>query len=116
MDKVAIIQPTHLGDALCSVPLYRALRRGWPGAEIVYAATEASRPFFHRLGAYHDHLLLMDDCGPEQAEFLIDAWRAERLDLVIALEFAPPASFWDGPPPADGGPEPSAVAATLEED
>jgi ADP-heptose:LPS heptosyltransferase len=114
MDKVAIIQPTHLGDLLCSVPLFRALRRGWPEAEIIFAGDEDWRPLFHRFAGYYDRLLLVDDWSPELAELLASKLAAESLDLVIPLSFCPPASFWDGPPA--GGPEPAAVAVALDGD
>jgi ADP-heptose:LPS heptosyltransferase len=118
VDKIAIIQPTHLGDMLCSVPLYRALRHAWPGAEIIFAGSEATRPCVQRFGAYLDRQLvvedLLDDLTAGQAEWLAGALRGESLDLVVALDFRPPTVFWDGPP-ADGGSEPSAVAVTFED-
>jgi ADP-heptose:LPS heptosyltransferase len=114
LKKIAIIQPTHLGDLMCSVPLYRALRRGWPEAEIIFAGSEAVRPFFDRFGAYLDRFLVVDEWASSQAELLARALAAESLDLVIPLGFCPPAAFWDGPPAADL--EPSAVVVTFEDD
>lgn len=120
MRKIAIIQPTHLGDLLCSVPLYRALRRGWPEAEILLVGDDSTRPVFPRLREYIDRLLTVggvaDRWKPGQLEFLVASLRAEAPDLVIPLDFCPPASFWAGPCAAGGESAPSAVPVILEDD
>jgi ADP-heptose:LPS heptosyltransferase len=56
-ERIAVVRALHLGDLLCSVPLFRALRSCWPGAEITLVGLPWARSIVERFDACLDDLL-----------------------------------------------------------
>ncbi len=52
--RVVILRALRLGDLLCSVPAFRALRSAWPEAEIVLVGLPWARSFVERFPMYLD--------------------------------------------------------------
>src|SRR2546430_11277238 len=101
--KVGIIEPMNLGDLLCTVPLFRALRAVWPTAEIVLIGDEIVVPFYDRFPMYLDRLVQIDEdiiWHPDPGRTrTADLLREERFDIVVKLHFwigtRPVTSYWD---------------------
>ncbi|NGM86614.1 glycosyltransferase family 9 protein [Parapusillimonas sp. SGNA-6] len=66
--RVAIFRALNLGDLLCTVPAFRALRGALPSARISLVGLESARPVVARFGHYLDELILFpgDPAFPEQ--------------------------------------------------
>jgi len=67
--RVAVFRALNLGDLLCTVPAFRALREALPDASISLIGLESARPVVARFGQYLDELILFpgDPAFPEQA-------------------------------------------------
>jgi ADP-heptose:LPS heptosyltransferase len=91
--RVAILRALKLGDLLCSVPAFRALRAALPEAEIVLIGLPWASAFVERFDRYLDGLLEFPGYPglPERplepdrtVNFLREA-QARRFDLVIQM-------------------------------
>jgi ADP-heptose:LPS heptosyltransferase len=91
--RVVILRALQLGDLLCSVPAFRALRAALPEAHITLVCLPWARDFVTRFNAYFDDFLEFPGFPglPERPfvveqfpEFLSQAHRA-RFDLAIQL-------------------------------
>jgi ADP-heptose:LPS heptosyltransferase len=89
--QVAVFRALNLGDLLCSVPAFRALREALPRAWIALVGLESARPVVERFHRYLDELILFpgDPAFPEQparSAELPDFYRrmaARRFDLAL---------------------------------
>ena len=91
--RVVILRALKLGDLLCAVPAFRALRSAWPEAEIVLVGLPWAREFVERFGMYLDGfrelpgfpgLPEVEPDLPRIPDFLKEV-QAEGFDLAIQL-------------------------------
>ena len=52
--RIIILRALQLGDLLCAVPAFRAIRSAWPEAEIVLVGLPWARGFVERFALYLD--------------------------------------------------------------
>src|SRR6185369_13799545 len=87
--KIAIFRALHLGDLLCSVPAFRALRRTYLNAEITLLGLPWASTFTKRFSAYFDRFIYFPGYSglPEQEyveeafEFFLQRIQREKFDL-----------------------------------
>jgi ADP-heptose:LPS heptosyltransferase len=90
--SIAIFRALNLGDFLCAVPAFRALRHAVPTARITLIGLESMRPCIQRFGHYINELVDFpgDPAFPEQAArvcALPDFYRRMRaLGFDLALQ------------------------------
>jgi ADP-heptose:LPS heptosyltransferase len=89
--RIAIFRALNLGDLLCAVPAFRALRRAFPGAHIALISLPWAQAFVDRFPAYLDEFITFPGWPglPEQpldpirtVQFLQDM-QARRWDVVL---------------------------------
>lgn len=91
--RLAIIRALHLGDLLLAVPALRAIRQGFPSAEITLIGLRWSQDFVHRFRHYLDRWrefpgypgLLEVRGDPERTRAFVTAERAYGYDLVLQM-------------------------------
>ncbi len=91
--RLAVVRALHVGDLLLSVPALRALRSGFPNAEITLIGLPWARDFVQRFHRYVDRHrefpgypgLLEVDVVPSRLQAFLDQERAYRYDLVIQM-------------------------------
>jgi ADP-heptose:LPS heptosyltransferase len=91
--RVVILRALKVGDLLCAVPVFRALRAAWPQAEIVLVGLPWSCSFVERYADYLDGFREFPGYpGLPEREPLLDRippflseLQAERFDLAIQL-------------------------------
>ena len=91
--RLAIVRALHVGDLLLAVPALRALRTGFPAAEITLIGLPWAQDFVSRFRRYVDRLrefpgypgLLEVDAVPARTRAFLDEERAHRYDLVVQM-------------------------------
>jgi ADP-heptose:LPS heptosyltransferase len=56
--KIVVFRALQLGDTLCSIPAFRALRMAYPGAEITLISLPWAKFVIERFTNYFDHLIV----------------------------------------------------------
>ena len=90
--RIAIYRALFLGDLLCTVPAFRALRQGFPDAEITLIGLPWARAFVDRM-PYLDHFCEFPGYSgieevpydPAATERFLAAARAARYDLAFQM-------------------------------
>jgi heptosyltransferase II len=77
-ERLAVLAPNWLGDAVMALPLVADIRRAWPDTRIIVAARKAVAPLYSMVPAIDDALTLD---GERDVERLADA----RCDAVVLL-------------------------------
>src|SRR3712207_3844932 len=89
--RIVIFRALQLGDLLCAVPAWRALRRHWPHARITLVGLPWAREFVSRFHGYLDDFLEFPGHRglPERHAVAADAFlheiRARRFDLALQM-------------------------------
>lgn len=92
--KIAVFRALQLGDMLCAVPAFRALRAAYPNAEIVLLGLPWAESFTERFAAYFDRFMHFPGYPglPEQPfdpatwEQFASRMRDERFDLILQMQ------------------------------
>jgi ADP-heptose:LPS heptosyltransferase len=90
--RIVVLRALYLGDLLCAVPAFRALRRRFPMAEITLIGLPWAADFVRRL-PYVDRLLSFPgypgiaeaDYRPERTSAFLAEARGHRYDLAIQM-------------------------------
>ena len=97
--KIAVFRGLYLGDLVAATPALRALRRGYPGAEISLVTLPWAAVLSPHLALYADRLIPypgapgLDGEGEEAAlERFIGEMQAEGFDLAVNLHGRGPTS------------------------
>ncbi len=91
--RVAVLRALQLGDMLCAVPAFRALRAALPDAEIILVGLPWAAAFVERFSAYLDGLLEfpgypgLPERTPQldQVPTFLTAARQQRFDLAVQM-------------------------------
>lgn len=92
--KIAVFRALQLGDMLCAVPAFRALRAAYPQAEIVLLGLPWAASFVERFSAYFDGFIHFPGFPglPEQPfdqvewQYFVNQVRNERFDLILQMQ------------------------------
>src|SRR4051812_40218475 len=94
VNKIAVFRALHLGDMLCAVPAFRALRMAYPNAEITLLGLPWAQSFVERFNKYFDRFIYFPGYPalPEQ-EFdaekffsFLQKVQAEEFDLLLQMQ------------------------------
>lgn len=92
--KIAVFRALQLGDMLCAVPAFKALRNAYPTAEITLIGLPWAKSFVQRYSAYINRFIAFPGYEglPEQpynAEsfaYFISAMQQEKFDLLLQMQ------------------------------
>jgi ADP-heptose:LPS heptosyltransferase len=92
--KIAVFRALQLGDLLCAVPAFRALRYAYPGAEIILLGLPWAASFVQRFPRYFDRFIHFPGYpGLPEQPFDESAWQIflkrmqhEEFDLLLQLQ------------------------------
>ena len=91
--KIAIFRALFLGDLICSVPAFRALRQRFPEAEITLIGLPWAEAFVQRMQRYVDRFVTFGgypgirevEASPERKAALLEEQRAYGYDIAIQM-------------------------------
>ncbi len=92
--RIAIVRALPgLGDMLCAVPAWRALRAAWPNAHITLIGLPSARWVASRFGQYIDRVAVMpgfpglvdQSLAAEDVPAFLTAMQHERFDLALQM-------------------------------
>ena len=92
--KIAVLRALQLGDMLCAVPAFRALRAAYPDAEIVLLGLPWAKSFTERFDTYFDGFIHFPGYPglPEQPfeqlawQQFVNQLRKEGFDLILQMQ------------------------------
>lgn len=92
--KIALFRALQLGDVLCAVPAFRALRQAYPQAEITLIGLPWAGAFVQRFNQYINRFIVFPGYpGLPEQPFSKAAWdqfveqmRAEQFDCIIQMQ------------------------------
>ena len=92
-ERIAVLRALQLGDLLCAVPAFRALRRAFPSAQVALIGLPWAEELLRRYPAYLDELIVFpgfpgvpeQELRPELLGGFFDAVQARDFDLAIQL-------------------------------
>src|SRR5690242_14588964 len=92
--KIAIFRALKIGDMLCAVPAFRALRAAYPAAQITLLGLPWAKSFVERFHKYIDRFIHFPGCEglPEQPyneaalRNFINKMKIEKFDLVLQMQ------------------------------
>src|SRR5438477_7258532 len=93
IEQIAIFRALYLGDLLLAVPALRAIRAGFPDAEITLIGLPWAESFVHRFSRYIDRFVEFVGypgieempVDPERTQRFLDEQRAYGYDLVVQM-------------------------------
>jgi ADP-heptose:LPS heptosyltransferase len=93
LTRVAILRALKLGDLLCAVPAFRALRAALPRAHVTLVGLPWACAFVERFGHYFDDLLVLpgypgfpeQPCAVDQIPDFLARAQARDFDLAIQM-------------------------------
>jgi ADP-heptose:LPS heptosyltransferase len=92
IERIAVFRALVLGDLLCAVPALRALRRGFPDAEITLVGLPWAEALVQRLPMIDDFIAFPGhpelpeiDCEVRAVPRFLDQVQARRFDLALQL-------------------------------
>src|SRR5581483_6922189 len=96
--RVVVLRALKLGDLLCAVPTFRALRMAWPKSEIILLGLPWAQTFAERYHEYLDGFRVfpgfpgLPELEPDIAGIPAFLWdmQEERFDLAIQLHGSGP--------------------------
>jgi len=91
--KIVVLRPSAVGDFVFALPALQALKRAYPGAELVLAGKAWHRAFLRGRPGPVDRVVEVPPVQgvgaagtkADEAERFIDAMRAERFDLALQM-------------------------------
>ncbi|HEX6506076.1 MAG TPA: LPS biosynthesis glycosyltransferase, partial [Chloroflexota bacterium] len=91
--RIAMLRALYLGDLLLAVPALRALRAGFPEAEITLISLPWAQSFAQRFGRYVDRFVAFEgypglqevSVDPERSRRFVEEQRGHDYDLVIQM-------------------------------
>lgn len=95
--KVLLVQTAKIGDFVCTTPLIRELRRGWPGAELHLLIDPVNEPLV-RHNPYGLRVHLLPDGklrGIQGRRWLYRLLREQAIDTTICV--SPSLTLWLAP-------------------
>lgn len=96
--SIVVLRALQLGDMLCVVPFFRAMRKNFPAARIVLVGLPWAKSFVERYAAYIDEFIPfpghpgLPEIEPDPAALpaFYDSVRVRRFDLAVQLHGSGP--------------------------
>ncbi len=91
---IAVLRALHLGDMLCAVPAWRALRKTFPAAHIALVGLPWARAFANRFHHYFDEFIEFPgfpglperNVEPSRIAAFLQTMQARKFDLALQMQ------------------------------